>query len=175
MKRGVRGVTKSLRTLSTIYVFCEDQIDDLDRGVCFSRCFHRPSAMGSCFSSNRALDAEPLKSSNVPTPQSQKLKLHIPGSADWFFDKADADNNDSIDLEELKAVFDQAGLKDVDVDTIFKKCDKQETGAIHRNEWTVGFHAYMHDLGRRPRLERAIVCRNPISRERAPNSRIRFV
>ena len=24
MKRGVRGVTKSLRTLSTIYVFCED-------------------------------------------------------------------------------------------------------------------------------------------------------
>ena len=27
MKRGVRGVTKSLRTLSTIYVFCEDTIE----------------------------------------------------------------------------------------------------------------------------------------------------
>ena len=26
MKRGVRGVTKSLRTLSTIYVFCEDPL-----------------------------------------------------------------------------------------------------------------------------------------------------
>ena len=74
------------------------------------------------------------------------LKLSIPGSAGWFFEKADADNNDLVDLAELTAVFLEAGLEDVDVSKVFKECDTLGDGVIHRNEWMLGFHKYMNDL-----------------------------
>ena len=49
-------------------------------------------------------------------------KIEIPGSADWFFSRADADNNGNIDVAELRAVFDEQGVSEVDIDELFEKC-----------------------------------------------------
>ena len=71
-------------------------------------------------------------------------RIEIPGSADWFFSRADADNNGNIDVAELRAVFDEQGVSGVDIDELFEKCSSN--GVISRSAWCGAFYTHMTDL-----------------------------